>query len=341
MSEHLKEHFDVVALGNAIVDVIAHTTDDFLIKQGLIKGSMRLIDEAEASRLYALMATSTMTSGGSAANTIAGLASLGGQGAFIGKVHNDQRGAHFAHDIRALGVRFLTLPSYEGAATACSYILVTPDGERTMNTYLGACQNLTYLDIDESLIKNAKIVYLEGYLWDPPAAKAAFRKAAELAHKADGKVALTLSDAFCVDRYRDEFLQLVREGVIDILFANEHELRSLYTEANTSHALEALRAEKISPDFIAIITRSEQGALWLCNGDIIEEPAQRVEKVIDSTGAGDLFAAGVLYGITKNLDAQTCLRLGAMAASEVISHIGARPAVLLRDLALEQGLIKI
>ncbi len=336
----MTQKLDIVAIGNAIVDVIAHTSDDFLIKHGLIKGSMRLIDEEQANTLYTQMGSSHMTSGGSAANTAAGFASLGGKCAFIGKVRNDERGHHFTHDIRALGVQFMTLPAEGGASTACSYILVTPDGERTMNTYLGACQNLTYPDVDESLIKNAQIVYLEGYLWDPPAAKVAFREAAKLTHQSGGKVALTLSDAFCVDRYREEFLQLITSGSVDILFANEHELCSLYCASNTEQAIAMLQLEKKAEGFTAIITRSEHGALWLKEGERIEENAERVEKVVDSTGAGDLFAAGVLYGMTHHHDARTCLRLGAMAAAEVISHIGARPDVSLRDLALQKGILK-
>lgn len=336
----MSEQFDIVAIGNAIVDVIAHTTDDFLIKHDLIKGSMRLIDEAQANKLYAQMGSSHITSGGSAANTAAGFASLGGKCAFIGKVRNDERGQHFAHDIRALGVRFMTLPAEGGASTACSYILVTPDGERTMNTYLGACQSLTYPDVDHNLIKNAKIVYLEGYLWDPPAAKEAFRQAAKLAHEAGGKVALTLSDAFCVDRYREEFLELITSGTVDIVFANEHELRSLYLASNTEQAIAMLQLEKTTDDLTVIVTRSEHGAIWLKHGERIEEAAERVEKVVDSTGAGDLFAAGVLYGMTHGYDPRTCLRLGAMAAAEVISHIGARPDVSLKDLALEKGILK-
>jgi sugar/nucleoside kinase (ribokinase family) len=335
----MSEAIDVLALGNAIVDVIAHTQDDFLLQNGLAKGTMRLIDEAQAERLYALMGPAQISSGGSAANTIAGLASLGGKGAFIGKVKEDARGKHFAHDIRAQGVRFMSLPAIDGAATACSYILVTPDGERTMNTYLGACQHLTSADVDETLVKNAKIVYLEGYLWDPLAAKEAFREAATLAHSVRGKVAFTLSDPFCVDRYRSEFLELIRTGVIDILFANEHELRSLYTAPDTQSAVAQLMDEKTNSDFTAIITRSSQGALWIKGDEYVSEPACEVARVVDTTGAGDLFASGVLYGLTYGYDARTCLRLGAMAAAEVISHIGARPARSLRDLALENGLL--
>jgi sugar/nucleoside kinase (ribokinase family) len=339
MEKMMSETIDVLAFGNAIVDVIAHTQDDFLVQNGLAKGTMRLIDEAEAERLYARMGPAQISSGGSAANTIAGLASLGGKGAFIGKVKEDARGKHFAHDIRAQGVRFMTLPAIDGAATACSYILVTPDGERTMNTYLGACQHLTSADVDETLVKNAKIVYLEGYLWDPLAAKDAFRKAAHLAHSAGGKVAFTLSDPFCVDRYRSEFLELIRTGVIDILFANEHELRSLYTSEDTQSAIEQLLSEKTNADFTAVITRSAHGAIWIKGGQHVSEPACVVDSVVDTTGAGDLFAAGVLYGLTHEHDPRSCLRLGALAAAEVISHIGARPARSLRDLALENGLL--
>ena len=223
---------DVLALGNAIVDVIASAEEDFLAKQSLAKGAMMLIDEARAEALYAAMGPAKVISGGSAANTIAGLASFGGRGAFIGKVKADELGKLYRHDLTSLGVAFDTAAAADGPATARSFIIVTPDGERTMNTYLGACQGLTVADVDAKAVENADIIYLEGYLWDPPAAKDAFRKASEIAHAAGGRVAITLSDSFCVDRYRDEFLGLIRNRLVDIVFANEHELKSLYQTAD-------------------------------------------------------------------------------------------------------------
>src|ERR1043165_5402829 len=235
--------YDVLGIGNAIVDVIARTEDDFLVKHGMSKGSMALIDEPRAEAIYASMGPAVEISGGSAANTIAGVASFGARAAFVGKVKNDTLGKAFAHDIRATGVTFATPSAADGPSTARSYILVTPDGERTMNTYLGAAQNLTPADIDEKQIAAARWVYLEGYLWDPPPAKEAFRKAAQIAHGASRKVALTLSDAFCVDRYRAEFLQLIRKGTVDIVFANEHELHSLYETADFDTAVKGLRQD--------------------------------------------------------------------------------------------------
>ncbi len=220
--------FDVLGIGNAIVDVIARAEDDFLVRHGMNKGAMALIDEPRAEAIYASMGQATQSSGGSGANTIAGVASFGGRAAFVGKVKDDAPGKAFTHDIRAIGVNFATKPATDGPSTARCYVLVTPDGERTMNTYLGAAQNLTPADLDEKQLASAAIVYLEGYLWDPPQAKEAFRKAAQIAHAADRIVALTLSDAFCVGRYRDEFLNLMRTGAVDLIFANESELKSLY-----------------------------------------------------------------------------------------------------------------
>ena len=326
--------FDVLGIGNAIVDVIARTEDDFLIKNNLAKGSMRLIDEPEAERLYKAMGPATIVSGGSAANTIVGIASLGGKAAFIGKVKTDEVGKIFSHDIDAIGVSFKTAHAVEGVATARSFILVTPDGERTMNTYLGACQNLTSDDIDAATVEAASITYLEGYLWDPPEAKQAFRKASEIAHKAGRKVALTLSDSFCVDRYRDEFRDLIRTRAIDIVFANEHELKSLYETADFDTAVKAFREEAA----LAVVTRSEKGSLTISSQGLIEAPAFPIENLVDTTGAGDLFAAGYLFGLARNAPYEKCARLGAMAAAEVIQHIGARPEVRLKDLATENGL---
>jgi sugar/nucleoside kinase (ribokinase family) len=326
---------DVLALGNAIVDVIASAEEDFLAKHDLAKGAMMLIDEARAEALYAAMGPGKVISGGSAANTIAGLASFGGKGAFIGKVKADELGKLYRHDLTSLGVSFDTAFATEGPATARSFIIVTPDGERTMNTYLGACQGLSVADVDAKAVESADIIYLEGYLWDPPAAKEAFRKASEIAHKAGGRVAITLSDSFCVDRYRDEFLGLIRNRMVDIVFANEHELKSLYQTADFETALAALRAENI----LAAVTRSEKGALAVTPDGIVAEPVFPVERIVDSTGAGDLFAAGFLFGLTSGREVRDALRLGALAAAEVISHVGARPDVSLKVLAGNEGLL--
>jgi len=326
---------DVLALGNAIVDVIATAEEDFLARHDLAKGSMALIDEARAELLYAAMGPGKVISGGSAANTIAGLASFGGKGGFIGKVKADELGAIYRHDLTSLGVGFGTTAAQEGPATARSFIIVTPDGERTMNTYLGACQGLSVADVDEATVASADIVYLEGYLWDPPAAKEAFRKASEIAHRSGGRVAITLSDSFCVDRYRDEFLGLIRNRTVDIVFANEHELKSLYQTADFDTALAALTAEKV----LAAVTRSEKGALAVTPDGIVAEPVFPVERIVDTTGAGDLFAAGFLFGLTSGRELRDSLRLGALAAAEIISHVGARPDVSLKVLAGNEGLL--
>ena len=329
------KRYDVLALGNAIVDVIATAEEDFLASHGLVKGSMALIDEARAESLYAAMGPGKVISGGSAANTIAGLASFGGKGAFIGKVKADELGKLYRHDLTSLGVAFDTAAATDGPATARSFIIVTPDGERTMNTYLGACQGLSPADVDPTVVENADIVYLEGYLWDPPAAKEAFRKASEIAHKAGGRVAITLSDSFCVDRYRSEFLGLVRSRTVDLVFANEHELKSLYETTDFDTALAGLRAENV----LAVVTRSENGALAVTPEGIVAEPVFPIERLVDATGAGDLFAAGFLFGLTSGRETRDCLRLGALAAAEIISHVGARPDVGLKTLAGNNGLL--
>jgi sugar/nucleoside kinase (ribokinase family) len=326
--------YDVLGIGNAIVDVLARTDDDFLVKQKMPKGSMSLIDEPRAKSIYEAMGPTTEVSGGSAANTIAGVASFGGRAAFVGKVKEDPLGKAFTHDIRASGVTFNTPPAKDGPATARCYILVTPDGERTMNTYLGAAQNLSPDDVSEEEIAAAKITYLEGYLWDPADAKEAFRKAAKIAHGAGRTVALTLSDSFCVDRYRAEFIALVRGRVVDLLFANESELKSLYETADFDAALAALKKDAK----LAVVTRSEKGAIVVEGDKTQAVPATPVERVVDATGAGDLFAAGFLHGLAKGFPHETSARLGALAAAEIISHIGARPARKLADLAKEQGL---
>jgi adenosine kinase len=324
---------DVLGIGNAIVDVIARAEDDFLVKHGMHKGAMALIDEARAEAIYASMGPATEISGGSGANTIAGVASFGGRAAFIGKVKNDTLGKAFTHDIRATGVDFTTKPATDGPSTARSYILVTPDGERTMNTYLGAAQNLTPADIDEKQIAAARYTYLEGYLWDPPQAKEAFRKAATIAHGAGRKVALTLSDAFCVDRYREEFLNLMRSGAVDLIFANERELHSLYQTADFETAVAALRNDVK----LAAVTRSEKGCLVVSRESNEAVDAVPIDRLVDATGAGDLFAAGFLIGLAREQDHRDAARLGAIAAAEVIQHLGARPETSLKALAQESG----
>jgi sugar/nucleoside kinase (ribokinase family) len=326
--------YDVLGLGNAIVDVIAQADDAFLIANALHKGSMRLIDEPEAERLYAAMGPATIVSGGSVANSIVGVASFGGHGAYIGKVRNDEVGGHFRHDIGAMGIHFPTIAATDGPATARSFILVTPDGERTMNTYLGACTNLTPADIDRATVEASAYVYLEGYLWDREDAKQAFRVAADMAHAAGRKVAMTLSDSFCVDRFRGEFLDLMRSGKLDIVFANESELKSLYETSDFDSAVAALRNEGV----LGAVTRSEHGCLVVTRDATRAVEASPVETIVDTTGAGDLFAAGFLFGLARGFDGPTCGRLGGLAAAEVIQHIGARPQVELRQLARDNGL---
>ena len=322
---------DVVGIGNAIVDVLAHAEEAFLLRHGLNKGTMTLIDADQATALYDAMGPGIEVSGGSAANTIAGLASLGGAGGFIGKVGADTLGEIFRHDIRASGVAFATPPTRSGTPTARSLILVTPDAQRTMNTYLGACIELGPADVDPATIAAARVTYLEGYLWDPPAAKQAFLKAARIAHEAGRKVALSLSDPFCVGRHRSEFRDLLRDHV-DILFANEAEVCSLYErnefEAAVSHARQDVT--------LACLTRSEQGSLVVSGADIIEVPPVPTE-VIDTTGAGDAYAAGFLTGLTAGRALAQCGQLGSIAAAEVISHYGARPQRDLRGETLALG----
>jgi len=326
--------YDVLGIGNAIVDVIARTDEDFLLKHGMNKGTMALIDEARASAIYEALGPAIETSGGSVANTIVGLASLGARTAFVGKIKDDSLGRAFAHDIRAAGVAFSTRPAARGPSTARCYVLVTPDGERTMNTYLGAAQDLHPADIDAEMVAASAILYLEGYLWDPKNAKDAFIEAAKIAHAAERTVALTLSDAFCVDRWRAEFLHLMRSRTVDLIFANESELHSLYQTADFDTAVKALRADVGA----AVVTRSEKGCLVIGPEGTEAVPAFPVERVVDTTGAGDLFAAGFLAGLARGADDRTCGRLGALAAAEVIQHLGARPEASLQDLARENGL---
>jgi sugar/nucleoside kinase (ribokinase family) len=326
--------YDVLGIGNAIFDVLVQTDEGFLSRHGMTKGGMALIDEDRAAAIYRDMGPATEMSGGSAANTIVGVASLGARAAYVGKVRDDQIGRLYTHDIRAAGVAFKTRPAANGPATGCSYILVTPDGERTMNTYLGAAQDLMPADIDAEQIAAAALIYLEGYLWDPANAKEAFVKAATIAHGAGRQVALTLSDSFCVDRYRDEFLQLMRNGTVDLVFANEAELHSLYQTSDFDTALNQLRGDAR----LAAVTRSEKGCVVASKEGVIAVPAFPVEKIVDTTGAGDLFAAGFLFGLSRRLGHENAGRLGALAAAEVIQHIGARPQVTLKELAQQNGL---
>ncbi len=325
--------FDVAGIGNAIVDVISEGTDAFLIAQGIDKGGMRLIDEEGAASLYDAMGSAIEVSGGSCGNTIAGLAALGGRGAYIGKVRDDQLGAVFTHDIRALGVHFETPAAKIGPATARCLIVVTPDAERSMSTYLGACAGLGPDDVPEDLIKASAITYMEGYLWDPPAAKEAFLKAAGIAHGAGRLVSLTLSDSFCVDRFRDEFRHLAKEEV-DILFANEAEIMSLYEVETFDEALQRVRKDCK----FAALTRSGAGSVIVGDGEVHVVDAEKVSQLVDTTGAGDLYAAGFLHGLSRGADAATCGRLGSIAAAECIGHFGARPQADLSALVKQKGI---
>jgi len=322
----MTDPLDVLAIGNAIVDVLASAPDELLERHGLVKGEMRLVDTDGAEQLYADMPPAIEASGGAAGNTAAGVASLGGRAGYIGKVADDELGAVYTHDIRAIGVEFTTTPLVGGLPTARSMIIVTPDADRTMSTYLGAANLLTVDDIDEAVVRRARVTYLEGYLWDPPEAKEAFRKAAAIAHDSGQLVALTLSDAFCVDRFRDEFVDLV-DGHVDLLFCNEHELMSLYEVDDFDTALAKVRGRSS----IAAVTRGGQGSV-VVRGDELHNVAAVPTDVVDTTGAGDLYAAGVLFGLSRDRPLDECGRLGAIAAAECISHIGARPQVALSTL---------
>jgi sugar/nucleoside kinase (ribokinase family) len=316
-----QNRLDVLAIGNAIVDVIAAADDAFLDQEGVAKGSMRLIDAGEAERLYGRMPPGRETSGGSAANTVAGIAGLGLRAGFIGQVADDQLGEVFSHDIRALGVEFETGPRNGDVPTARCLILVTPDAQRTMNTFLGASQFLPAAALDAAQIEAASILYLEGYLWDPEEPRAAMSRAIAIARRAGRKVAFTLSDSFCVDRHRDGFQGLIDKGDIDILFANEQEIGSLTGTADLDSAIAAV-AGKLP---LLVITRSEKGAVAVAHGRRVDVAAESVARVVDTTGAGDLFAAGFLAGHARERPLEESLRMGAIAAAEVISHYGARP----------------
>jgi sugar/nucleoside kinase (ribokinase family) len=319
---------DVVGIGNALVDVLTHAEDGFLARQSLIKGTMHLVEEPRAREIYDAMGPGVEISGGSAANTVVGVASFGGRAHYVGKVRDDQLGEVFGHDLRATGVGYDTPRATDGPPTGRCLILVTPDAQRTMSTFLGASVRLGPGDIDRGLITRGKILYLEGYLFDPPEAQEAFRTAAAIAHTAGRKVSLTLSDPFCVGRHRKAFLDLV-EHHVDILFANEAEICALYEVRDFDRAAARVRGHCE----IAALTRSEKGSVILGDGQVHTVAPHPVAEVVDTTGAGDLYAAGVLYGLSQGLDLPACGRLGALAAAEVIAHVGARPMVPLAQLA--------
>jgi len=325
--------YDVVAIGNAIVDILAQAEDSFIEEIGVAKGSMQLIFSPEdADALYARMGPGREISGGSAANTVAGIAALGGRTAFIGQVADDQLGQVFAHDIRAAGVDFDTASRAGQPATARCLIFVTPDGQRTMNTFLGASQFLPAAALDEELIANGAILYLEGYLWDPEEPRAAMRKAIEIARAAGRKVAFTLSDVFCISRHGDDFRKLIEDGMIDILFANENELLALCEREAFEAAVQHLHG-KVP---VLVVTRSEKGAIALVGGERVEVPAEPIARLVDTTGAGDMFAAGFLHGQAQGRSVRDSLRLGALCAAEIIQHYGARAEVDLKELAAEK-----
>jgi sugar/nucleoside kinase (ribokinase family) len=326
--------FDVAAIGNAIVDVLSPADDAFLARERLDKGAMMLIDEARANDLYGRMAPGLEASGGSAGNTIAGVAGLGGRAAYIGKVADDALGGIFAHDIRASGARFDTAPLIGGPSTARCLVNITPDGQRTMCTYLGACVELGPEDVTPEIVEGARIIYLEGYLFDPPEARRAFAKAAGLARSAGRQIALSLSDSFVVERHRHALLAFI-DTQVDILLANESEITALFETDGFDAAVQAARGRTPT----AAITRGGAGSVVLVGGETHEIPADAVERVIDTTGAGDQYAAGFLFGLAGGHPPAVCGRLGSLAAAEVIGHYGPRPETSLRDLALARGLL--
>lgn len=320
--------FDVVGIGNALVDVLSHETDELVGSLGVAKGSMTLIDEERAGEIYGLTGAGTEISGGSAANTMVGIAALGGRAEYLGKVRDDQLGAVFAHDMRAMGVTYEVPLASDGPATGSCMILVTPDAQRTMNTYLGASVHLGPQDVDPERIARASVLYLEGYLFDPPAAQEAFRVAARYAHEAGRVVSATLSDSFCVERHHEAFLDLV-ENHVDVLFANETEILALYGTDDFDAAVSAVRGHVE----VAALTRSEKGSVVATPDGVLEVPAEPLDELVDTTGAGDLYASGFLYAYSQGAELESCARLGSIAAAEVISHLGARPEADLRTSA--------
>jgi sugar/nucleoside kinase (ribokinase family) len=327
--------YDVLCIGNAIVDIIARCDERFLADNGIVKGAMNLIDAERAELLYARMGPAIEASGGSAGNTAAGIASFGGRAAFFGKVSADHLGTVYTHDIRAQGVAFDTRPLSGEPPTARSMIFVTPDGERSMNTYLGACVELGPEDVEADKAQGAKVTYFEGYLWDPPRAKEAIRLTAKHAHGAGREVSMTLSDSFCVDRYRDEFLELMRSGTVDIVFANESELKALYQTSSFEAGLEQIRQDCR----LAAVTRSEKGSVIVRGDETVKVDAIEIAELVDTTGAGDLYAAGFLFGYTQGRSLADCGALGSLAAGLVIQQIGPRPHASLRDAAQQRGLL--
>ncbi|MCO4317202.1 adenosine kinase [Phyllobacterium sp. 21LDTY02-6] len=327
--------YDVLCIGNAIVDILARTDEEFIVKNGIIKNAMNLIDADRAEFLYERMGPAIEASGGSAGNTAAGVASLGGRAAYFGKVADDQLGHVFTHDIRSQGVAFDTRVLQSPPPTARSLIFVTPDGDRSMNTYLGACVELGPEDVESSKVAEAKVTYFEGYLWDPPRAKEAIRLAAKIAHEYGREVSMTLSDPFCVDRYRDEFLDLMRSGTVDIIFANEAELKSLYQTDDFDKALDLVRKDSK----LAAVTRSEKGSVVVRGDETVVVPAIEIAELVDTTGAGDLYASGFLFGYTNGRSLGDCGRLGSLAAGLVIQQIGPRPQQNLKLAAEQAGLI--
>jgi sugar/nucleoside kinase (ribokinase family) len=327
--------YDVLCIGNAIVDIIAHSDEAFLVDNGIVKGAMNLIDADRATLLYERMGPAIEASGGSAGNTAAGVASFGGRAAYFGKVSSDTLGGIYTHDIRAQGVAFDTRPLAGEPPTARSMIFVTPDGERSMNTYLGACVELGPEDVEPEKAAGAKVTYFEGYLWDPPRAKEAIRMTAKIAHEAGREVSMTLSDSFCVDRYRDEFLELMRSGTVDIVFANSHEIKSLYQTSSFEDALAQIRRDCR----IAAVTRSEKGSVIVRGDETFVVKPTEIAELVDTTGAGDLYASGFLHGYTKGLDLAVCGDLGSLAAGLVIQQIGPRPRQNLLDEARKVGLL--
>jgi sugar/nucleoside kinase (ribokinase family) len=331
----LMTSFDVLTVGNAIVDIISRCDDQFLIDNNITKAAMNLIDAERAELLYSRMGPALEASGGSAGNTAAGVANFGGKAAYFGNVAEDQLGDIFAHDIRAQGVQYQTKPKGTFPPTARSMIFVTEDGERSMNTYLGACVELGPEDVEADVVADAKVTYFEGYLWDPPRAKEAIRECARIAHANGREVSMTLSDSFCVGRYRDEFLDLMRSGTVDIVFANREEALALYETRDFEEAL-----TKIAADCkIAAVTMSEDGAMILRGKERYKVDAIALKELVDTTGAGDLFAAGFLYGYTQDRSLEDCGKLGCLAAGIVIQQIGPRPTTSLAEAARERGLI--